>query len=91
MHTVKCTVTSVKGFCSAGYKVGDAFYVKEAFIVEADTPKSVCLHALSAMTPYLTAYARHTAPDDWINRKKEFQCPDSTNSVVFSVERIAED
>jgi uncharacterized repeat protein (TIGR04076 family) len=90
MHKIKCTVQSVKGFCSAGYKAGDAFYVKEAFIVEADTPKGVCLHALSAMAPYLTAYARHTDPDDWINQKKEFQCPDSTNSVVFGVERWEE-
>ncbi len=88
MHTVKCTVQSVKGFCSAGYKVGDTFYVKQAFIVEAEEPKTICLHALSAMTPYLTAYGRHTDEEDWINRKKEFQCPDSTNSVVFSVERV---
>ena len=50
MHTVKCTVQSVKGFCSAGYKVGDTFYVKQAFIVEAEEPKTICLHALSAMT-----------------------------------------
>lgn len=88
MHTVKCTVQSVKGFCSAGYKVGDTFYVKQAFIVEAKEPKTICLHALSAMTPYLTAYGRHTDEEDWINRKKAFQCPDNTNSVVFSVERV---
>lgn len=89
MHNVKCTVQSVKGFCSAGYKVGDSFSVKEAFIVEADEPKTLCLHALTAMSTYLTAYARHTDKDDWINLKKEFQCPDSTNSVVFGIERLA--
>jgi uncharacterized repeat protein (TIGR04076 family) len=88
LHTIKCTVKSVKGFCSAGYHIGDTFYVSNAFIVQADQPKTICLHALTAMAPYLTAYARHTDEEDWINRKKEFQCPDNTNSVIFSVERI---
>lgn len=88
MHRVKCTVQSVKGYCSAGYNVGDSFIVKDAFMVEAVEPKAICLHALSAMTPYLTAYARHTDPSDWINMKKEFQCPDNTNAVIFSVERL---
>ncbi len=88
MHTVKCTVTSIKGTCSAGYQVGDAFLIKNAFMVEARTPQTICLHALTAMSTYLTAFARRTDPDDWINRKEEFQCPDSTNSVIFSVQRL---
>lgn len=88
MHKVKCTVRSIRGHCSAGYEVGDRFYVREAFIVEPDTPNTLCLHALTAMSTYLTAYARHTDDTDWINRKKEFQCPDSTNSVIFGVERV---
>jgi uncharacterized repeat protein (TIGR04076 family) len=87
MHTIQCTVQSVKGFCSAGCEVGDTFHIKEAFLVEPGG-KPLCLHALAAMAPYLTAYGRPTDPADWINRKKEFQCPDSTNSVVFSVQRI---
>lgn len=88
MHTIKCTVRSVKGFCSAGCEVGDSFIVQEAFLLAPGAQKPLCLHALVAMAPYLTAYGRHTDKDDWINRKKEFQCPDSTNSVVFTVERI---
>ncbi len=88
MHTVKCTVTSVKGACAAGYQVGDTLLIKNAFMVEADRPKTICLHALTAMSTYLTAYARRTDEADWINNKKEFQCPDSTNSVVFGVERL---
>lgn len=88
MHKVKCTVKSVKGHCAAGYKAGDHFFVKEAFIVETGTPGTICLHALTAMSTYLTAYARLTEDTDWINRKKEFQCPDNTNSVIFGVERV---
>lgn len=88
MYTVKCTVQSIQGHCSAGYTVGDSFLVKDAFIVEAVQPKTICLHALAAMATYLTAYGRHTDQDDWINMKKELQCPDNTNSVIFSLERV---
>jgi len=87
MHLIKCTVESVKGNCAAGYKAGDHFWVKEAFMVEAGRPKSLCLHALADLAPYLTAYGRHTDPDDWINLKQTFQCPDDTNSVAFRVAR----
>lgn len=90
MHTVKCTVQSVKGNCSAGYRVGDSFLLKEAFILEAVQPKTLCLHALAAMATYLTAYARHTDETDWINMKKELQCPDNTNAVIFRLERLPE-
>jgi len=41
----------------------------------------------AALVPYLTAYCRKTPEDDWINMIQELQCPDSTNSVVFSLER----
>lgn len=88
MYKVKCTVRSVKGNCAAGYEVGDAFWVREAFIIEPRKPKTICLHALTALSTYLTAYGRPTEAADWINRKTEFQCPDSTNSVIFAVERI---
>jgi uncharacterized repeat protein (TIGR04076 family) len=89
MHTVKCTVQSVQGNCAAGYRVGDSFLVKDAFMIEAVQPKAMCLHALAAMTPYLTAYARHTDQADWINLKKELQCPDNSNAVIFRLERLA--
>jgi len=88
MHTVKCTVRSIRGNCSAGYQVGDYFILKDAFMVEAVLPKTICLHALTAMATYLTAYGRHTDDADWINRKKELQCPDNTNAVIFSLERL---
>ena len=87
MYTIKCTVKSVKGECAAGYKVGDHFVIKDMAMVEAIEPKGICLHALTAMVPYLTAYCRKTPEDDWINMIRELQCPDSTNSVVFSLER----
>ena len=87
MYNIKCTVKSVRGECAAGYKVGDHFLIKDMAMVEPGEPKGICLHALTAMVPYLTAYCRKTPEDDWINMIQELQCPDSTNSVVFSLER----
>jgi len=87
MYNVKCTVKSIKGECPEGYKIGDHFFLKDAGLIEAGEPKTICLHALSAMIPYLTAYCRKTDEGDWINTIQELQCPDSTNSVVFALER----
>lgn len=87
MHKVKVTVTSVKGNCAAGYKVGDHFFVEDPMIVP-EKPKAMCIYAIPAFIPYLTAYCRETAQTDWINFKQELQCPDSTNTVIFALERV---
>lgn len=88
MYDIKCTVKSVKGFCSAGYNAGDYFYVKDGLMIEAATPKGICMYALPALLPYLTAYCRETPEGDWINTVGELQCPDSANTVIFGIERI---
>ncbi len=87
MHDIKCTVKSVKGECAAGYEVGDYFFIKDMAMIEAGKPKGICLYALTAMMPYLSAYCRKTPEDDWINTIQQLQCPDSTNTVVFGLER----
>ncbi len=87
MHKLKITVKSTKGNCAAGYEVGDYFLVKEPMVIPA-RPKGLCMYALPALLPYLTAYYRETPPEDWINMKLELQCPDSTNTVVFGLERL---
>jgi len=80
-------VKSVKGYCSAGYQVGQKFLFQDPLVVPKDK-SPLCLYALSAMFPYLTAACRQTPTEDWINSVMEFQCPDSTNTVVFVVTRI---
>lgn len=87
MYEIKLTVKSVKGFCSAGYKVGDYFVVKDGLMIEPGRPQGICIYALPAFIPYLTAFCRKTPADDWINGKKELQCPDNDNTVVFGLER----
>jgi len=88
MYKVKVTVKSVKGDCSAGYKEGDFFTIEDGVMIVPQEPKGLCMYALPALLPYLTAYSRETQPDDWINLKKELQCPDNTNAVIFGLERV---
>ena len=87
MYKVKVTVKSVKGNCAAGYEVGDYFMIEEPMITPGK-PKGLCIYAIPAFIPYLTAYYRETSPEDWINMKQELQCPDNTNSVIFGLERV---
>jgi len=88
MFDIKCTVKSVKGFCAAGCKTGDYFFIKDGLMIEQGNIKGLCLYALPALLPYLTAYCRQTPDDDWINDKKELQCPDNDNAVIFGLERM---
>ncbi|MDD5167581.1 MAG: TIGR04076 family protein [Syntrophales bacterium] len=88
MFDIKCTVKSVKGFCSAGYREGDHFFIRDGLMVEAGSPNSICMYALPALLPYWAAYCRETPEGDWINLKRELQCPDSDNTVIFGIERL---
>jgi len=88
MYDIKCTAKSVKGFCSAGYKVSDHFFIKDGIMIETGNTKGLCMYDLPALLPYFTAYCRETPDSDWINRKKELQCPDNTNTVIFALERV---
>ncbi len=88
MVDAKLTVKSVKGFCSAGYKEGDHFFIRNGLMIEAGEPKGLCMYAVPALVPYLTAHCRKTPADDWINMKTELQCPDNTNAVIFGLERL---
>lgn len=87
MRKLKITVKSVAGSCAAGYEVGDYFLVEEPMVIPA-RPKGLCMYAIPALLPYLTAYYRETPPEDWINMKTELQCPDNTNAVIFGLERL---
>ena len=88
MFDIKLTVKSVKGNCAAGYRVGDYFTIKDGLMIEPGEPKGLCMYAIPALLPYLTAYCRNTPEDDWINFKQELQCPDNTNAVIFGLERL---
>lgn len=87
MPDLELTVKSVKGYCSAGCRPGQKFTFSDPVVIpQGDV--SLCLYALSAMFPYLTAACRQTPSEDWINSKQELQCPDNDNAVVFTITRL---
>jgi hypothetical protein len=67
MH--QCTVNSVKGFCSDGYKPGD-YFSSVAAHDRAGTQRGVVLVCTAGAVPYLTAYCSQTRMG-WINMKTE--------------------
>lgn len=86
MTELELAVKSVKGYCSAGLQAGQKFVFRDPLVIP-ENQSPLCLYALSAMFPYLTAACRETPAGDWINHVRELQCPDIANTVVFTVER----
>jgi len=86
MYRVILEVKEVRGFCSAGYKPGDRLVIQEPSVLSKEST-DVCLYAIGALLPYLTALYRDTPQEDWINQVQELQCPDVHNTVVFKVIR----
>jgi uncharacterized repeat protein (TIGR04076 family) len=84
MQKLKIVVENVKGECYAGYERGE--------VIEVDDPivkGKICIYALSALIPYLTAACR-ASPSDWINSVEVLQCADPKNTVTFRIIREAE-
>ena len=86
MYRVVLEVKEVKGECAAGYKVGDKLVIEEPSIISSES-SNVCLYALGALLPYITALYRDTPAEDWINQVEELQCPDPINTVKFRISR----
>lgn len=86
MYRVILEVKEVRGECAAGYKVGDKLVIEEPSIISSES-SNVCLYALGALLPYLTALYRDTPEEDWINQIDELQCPDPINTVKFRISR----
>ena len=85
MYKLEIEIVEIKGKCSAGYSIGDRFYVEDPNII---SDKPVCIYAISALIPYLTARYRDVAEDDWINHVEFLECPDPENTVMFKVRRL---
>jgi uncharacterized repeat protein (TIGR04076 family) len=84
-YRVTLTVKESRGDCPY-YKVGDKIVFEDAEIVKEESGR-LCIYALMALAPYLTALCRDTAKEDWINNVEVIQCPDPKRAVVFKVER----
>ncbi len=86
MYRLKIVVEDVKGKCYAGYEKGDTIEVEDPVI-----KGKLCIYALSALIPYITASYRETPSDDWINAVEYLQCPDPENAVRFRITRENEE
>ncbi|MBS7637654.1 TIGR04076 family protein [Candidatus Bathyarchaeota archaeon] len=86
-YKVVLTVLETRGErpCSY-YKVGDRITFEGAEIVKEESDR-LCIYALSALFPYITALTRDTPKEDWINRKETIQCPDDARPVIFKITR----
>ncbi|MBS7640949.1 MAG: TIGR04076 family protein [Candidatus Bathyarchaeia archaeon] len=84
-YRVRLIVKESRGDCPY-YKVGDKITFEEAEIIKEESDR-LCIYALAALAPYLTALCRDTPKEDWINRKELIQCPDVNRPVIFMVER----
>ncbi len=82
MYRLKIFVEDVKGECYAGYQKGDVIEVEDPVV-----KGKLCIYALSALIPYITAAYRKTPSDDWINAVEVLQCPDPVNAVTFKIVR----
>jgi uncharacterized repeat protein (TIGR04076 family) len=82
-YKVRVKVTSQKGHCEMGHKVGDEWLVGEK------TPEGICLYAFASLIPFLTplmhggAFYWEKDPD-----RTTVVCPDPDNPVVFELRRV---
>jgi uncharacterized repeat protein (TIGR04076 family) len=85
-------ITSVKGTCAAGHKVGDEFDLSKDFIVGySGNGKALCPAALYAAYPNWRIL-RFGGELPWAEDKDMTQvaCPDPLNPVVMELRRIRE-
>ncbi len=82
-HDVAVKVTSQKGTCGAGHKVGDEW------VIGSKTPEGICLSAFYALFPnarvlmFGGTFPWGTDPD-----VATVACPDARNPVVFELRRL---
>lgn len=86
IRDLKATIIQVEGACSR-CQVGTEFEIRNFKLYLPE--EGLCLFALGALTPCLTASSMHTKPeDDFLELINEFQCPDPFAVVRFKVEPL---
>ncbi|KXB02072.1 hypothetical protein AKJ44_01455 [candidate division MSBL1 archaeon SCGC-AAA261F17] len=90
------TVEEIRGECPI-YQVGDKIIIED-FYVKANESKDTCIHALSAMTTFLTAFSHGVSAQRLGLGKQDdvayVQCPDpgppctGGGTVLFKLERM---
>lgn len=82
-YKVKATVTSQKGHCEAGHKVGDEYLIGDTL------PDGMCTWAFYTLFPFISAL-QSGGVFPWEKEKDTaiVACPDADNPVVFELRRM---
>ena len=54
IHNLEITVYDIKGHCPV-YRIGDAFYLDEGYILNTKKSCDICMHSLASILPYYNA------------------------------------
>ena len=86
MKDLKIEVCEIRERCGAKHKVGDAFFLRGAGMIEIPQGKKLCLYALNSLFPFLAAKQREDelARTDWVAETKILNCPDP-KGVTFKI------
>lgn len=88
MYRLRVTVHEIRGFCDLPMKVGDYFEIDGSKLL-VPPGKHVCIWALSAMIPFLTAKQRNVQEEnDWLPTTSLIGCPDPNGMVIYRVETL---
>ena len=83
-HNVSVTITSIRGECADGHKVGESWLINDG-----KTPGGICAGAYTSIAPYVTTL-RYGGELPWTADKDVvfLACPDPDNQVIFEVRRL---
>jgi uncharacterized repeat protein (TIGR04076 family) len=87
-YTVRITVTSQKGHCSVGHRVGDQWVVEKS---KSTVPEGLCLSAFQSLQGMLVTL-RYGGIFPWEKDPDttSVACPDPHNPCVFELRRLHE-
>jgi uncharacterized repeat protein (TIGR04076 family) len=87
-YSIKISVISQKGHCSAGHRVGDQWIIDSKTI---QAPAGMCLHALHALhSNIITLRFGGIFPYEDDPDTASTACPDSGNPCIFELRRLHE-
>ena len=96
-YRVIVVVKEVRGYCAAGYKLGDKFTIEWFYIVPDERNPKICLHALNSMLtllmPFIKGVSARTLGIGLEDDVGYIQCPDpgepytKGGTVLFELRR----
>ena len=89
LYDLRVSIESIRGRCTCGHAVGDAFELRGGQLSLPAANRSFCMYALQSTLPLLPAKQRPLQPADWMETDARVVCPDPLCGVVMRIERVA--